>query len=70
MAIQLFADKSADPECRMVAALVLFETKMPMGMVTTLAGIVMKEQKLQIASFVYTYMKAMTKNTAPDFARV
>uniref|UniRef100_A0A8D0AWA1 Phosvitin n=1 Tax=Sander lucioperca TaxID=283035 RepID=A0A8D0AWA1_SANLU len=32
------------------------------------AAIVLKN--LQVASFVYSYMKAMTKNTAPDFASV
>ncbi|XP_076009564.1 vitellogenin-2-like [Genypterus blacodes] len=70
LAIQLFMDKAAHPELRMVAAVVLFETKLPMGLVTTLAQAVMREQNLQIASLVFTYMKAMTKNTAPDFAPV
>uniref|UniRef100_A0A8C3AMF4 Phosvitin n=1 Tax=Cyclopterus lumpus TaxID=8103 RepID=A0A8C3AMF4_CYCLU len=38
MAIQLFMDKTLNPELRMVAALVLFETKLPMGLVITLAN--------------------------------
>lgn len=54
----------------MVAAIVLFETKLPMGLVTSLADVLLKETNLQVASFVYSYMKAMTKNTAPDFASV
>uniref|UniRef100_A0A8D0ARZ0 Phosvitin n=1 Tax=Sander lucioperca TaxID=283035 RepID=A0A8D0ARZ0_SANLU len=30
----------------------------------------LERKNLQVASFVYSYMKAMTKNTAPDFASV
>ncbi|CAK6958104.1 vitellogenin-2-like [Scomber scombrus] len=70
MAVQLFMDKALHPELRMVAAVVLFETKLPMGLVTTLADTLLKETNMQVASFVYSYMKAMTKNTAPDFASV
>uniref|UniRef100_A0A8D0ADU3 Vitellogenin-2-like n=1 Tax=Sander lucioperca TaxID=283035 RepID=A0A8D0ADU3_SANLU len=70
MAVQLFMDEALHPELRMVAAIVLFETKLPMGLVTTLANVLLKEKNLQVASFVYSYMKAMTKNTTPDFASV
>uniref|UniRef100_A0A8C3AJW8 Phosvitin n=1 Tax=Cyclopterus lumpus TaxID=8103 RepID=A0A8C3AJW8_CYCLU len=70
MAIQLFMDKTLNPELRMVAALVLFETKLPMGLVITLANAALNENNLQIASFVYSYMKSMTRNTTPYFASV
>nr|XP_057928817.1 vitellogenin-2-like [Doryrhamphus excisus] len=70
IAVQLFMDRSLHPELRMVSAIVLFETKLPMGLVTTLADALLKEPNLQVASLVYTYMKAMTRNTAPDFASV
>ncbi|XP_041647048.1 vitellogenin-2-like isoform X8 [Cheilinus undulatus] len=69
-AVQLFMDKALHPELRMVAAIVLFETKLPMGLVTTLADALLTETNLQVASFVYSYMKAMTKSTAPDLASV
>lgn len=70
MAVQVFMDKALHAEVRMAAALVLFETRLPMGLVTALADAVLKESNLQVASFVYSYMKAMTKNTAPDYASV
>ncbi|XP_010782071.1 vitellogenin-2-like [Notothenia coriiceps] len=70
MAVQLFMDKTLHPELRMVTAIVLFESKLPMGLVTTLADALLKETNLQIASFVYSYMKSMTKSTAPDLASV
>lgn len=63
-------DKALHPELRMVAAIVLFETRLPMGLVTIVADAILRETNLQIASFVYSYMKAMTRNTAPDFASV
>ena len=63
-------NRALHPEVRMVAAIVMFETKLPMGLVTTLADAVMKESNLQIASFVYSYMKAMTRSTSPDHAQM
>ncbi|XP_072245542.1 vitellogenin-2-like [Leuresthes tenuis] len=69
-AIQLFMDKNLHPELRMVAATVLFETKLPMGLVTTLAKSLLSESNLQVASFVYSYMKALTKTTSPDHSSV
>ena len=68
MAVQLFMDKNLHPELRMVAAIVLFETKMPMGLVTTVAQSILRESNLQVASFIYSYMKALTKTTSPDYS--
>lgn len=59
-------DKNLHAELRMVAAIVLFETKLPMGLVTTLAQTILRESNLQVASFIYSYMKALTKTTSPD----
>nr|XP_061832120.1 vitellogenin-2-like isoform X2 [Nerophis lumbriciformis] len=70
IAIQLFMDRALHPELRMVAAIVLFETKLPQGLVTTLADAILKEKNLQVSSLVYSYMKAMTRNTSPDFVSV
>lgn len=63
-------DKTNHAELRKAAAIVLFETKLPMGLVTFLANAVLKEQSMQVASFVYSYMKAMSKSTTPDYASV
>ena len=63
-------DRALHPELRMVAAVVLFETRPPMGLVITLADAVQKETNLQVASFVYSYMKSLTRSTASDFAPV
>uniref|UniRef100_G3P5E5 Vitellogenin domain-containing protein n=3 Tax=Gasterosteus aculeatus TaxID=69293 RepID=G3P5E5_GASAC len=70
MALQLFMDKALHSEVRMAAAIVLFETKLPMGLVITLANNLLTEKSLQVSSFVYSYMKSMTRNTSPDLASV
>ncbi|XP_034035813.1 vitellogenin-2-like [Thalassophryne amazonica] len=70
VAIELFMDKDLHPELRMVAAAVLFETKLPSGLVFTLVNAIQKERNLQVASFMYSYMKFMSKNTAPDYINV
>ncbi|XP_061594362.1 vitellogenin-2-like [Cololabis saira] len=70
MAVQLFMYKTLNPELRMIAAIVLFETKLPMGLVTTLAQSILKESNLQVASFIYSYLKALTKTTSPDHSSI
>ncbi|XP_038855683.1 vitellogenin isoform X2 [Salvelinus namaycush] len=70
VAVQLFMDKALHPELRMLACIVLFETKPPMGLVITLANILKTEENLQVASFTYSHMKSLTRSTVPDFASV
>ncbi|MBN3313261.1 VIT protein, partial [Atractosteus spatula] len=68
--LQIFMDRALNPEVRMIACVVLFETKPSMALVTTLADALLKETSLQVASFTYSHMKALTKSTSPDYAPV
>ncbi|XP_074524846.1 vitellogenin-1-like isoform X3 [Halichoeres trimaculatus] len=70
VALQLYMDKSLHPELRMLACIVLFETRPAMGLVTSLANIVKEEQNLQVASFTYSHMKSLTRSTAAIHASV
>ena len=70
MALQLFMDKTLHPELRMVACIVLFETKPNVALVSTLANALKKETSLQLVSFAYSHMKALSKGNAPDLAPV
>ncbi|KAM7387895.1 hypothetical protein PAMP_024106 [Pampus punctatissimus] len=70
LALQLYIDKVLHPELRMLACIVLFETRPPLGLVTTLANIVKTEENLQVASFTYSHMKSMTRSTAAIHASV
>ncbi|MGH0139050.1 UNVERIFIED_CONTAM: hypothetical protein FKN15_070977 [Acipenser sinensis] len=66
IALQIFMEKKLHPEVRMLACVVLFETRPPMALVATLAEALLKETSLQVASFTYSHMKALTRSTAPD----
>lgn len=56
-------DKTLHSELRMIACIVLFETRPSAALVTTLANIVKTEENLQVASFTYSHMKALTRST-------
>uniref|UniRef100_A0A3Q4BUY5 Uncharacterized protein n=1 Tax=Mola mola TaxID=94237 RepID=A0A3Q4BUY5_MOLML len=70
LALQLYMDKALNPELRMLACIVLFETRPAVGLVTTLANIVKTEENLQVASFTYSHMKSLTRSTAAIHASV
>ncbi|OXB55466.1 hypothetical protein ASZ78_012898 [Callipepla squamata] len=63
--IQILADQSLPPEVRMMACAVIFETRPALAMITTIANIAMKESNLQVASFVYSHMKSLSKSRLP-----
>ncbi|OWK64502.1 Vitellogenin-2 [Lonchura striata] len=63
--IQILADESLSPEVRMMACAVLFETRPALPLITTIANVAMKESNLQVASFVYSHMKALSKSRLP-----
>ncbi|XP_061095840.1 vitellogenin-like isoform X1 [Conger conger] len=70
VALQLFMDRDVNPEVRMVACVVLFETRPTMGLVAVIADALQKEPSQQVASFTYSHMKALTRSTAPELAPV
>ena len=70
MVVQLFMDKALHPELRMLACIVLFETKPHIGLVTALANVLKTEENLQVASFTYSHMKSLTRSTAAYQASV
>nr|AVA30492.1 vitellogenin Aa [Scatophagus argus] len=70
LALQLYMDKALHPELRMLACIVLFETRPAIGLVTTIANIVRREENLQVASFTYSHMKSLTRSTAAIHAPI
>ncbi|XP_068808764.1 vitellogenin-2-like isoform X2 [Struthio camelus] len=63
--IQILADQSLPPEVRMMACAVIFETRPALPLITTVANVAMKDSNLQVASFVYSHMKALSKSRVP-----
>nr|WPD49410.1 vitellogenin [Sinibrama taeniatus] len=70
VALQLVLDRALHPEVRMVACIVLFETKPSVALVSSLAGALKTETNLHVASFAYSHIKSLTRITAPDMAAV
>ncbi|XP_046713433.1 vitellogenin-like isoform X1 [Silurus meridionalis] len=66
VALQLFMDRALHPELRMVACIVLFETKPSVALMATLGGALEKETNKHVVSFAYSYMKSLTRSMTPD----
>uniref|UniRef100_A0A674IYL4 Uncharacterized protein n=1 Tax=Terrapene triunguis TaxID=2587831 RepID=A0A674IYL4_9SAUR len=59
--LQIFVDHSLPPEVRMMACVVIFETGPALPLVITMANVILKETNMQVASFVYSHMKALSR---------
>ncbi|XP_074858737.1 vitellogenin-2-like [Carettochelys insculpta] len=68
--LQIFVDHSLDPTVRMMACVVIFETKPALPLVTTMANVLLKESSLQVASFTYSHMKALAMSRIPQLYNV
>ncbi|NXP62766.1 VIT1 protein, partial [Chloropsis cyanopogon] len=64
--LEIFLNQKIHPRIRMSAAVVLLETKPGVPIVMTLADAVLKEPSMQVASFIYSYLRALGRSTAPD----
>uniref|UniRef100_A0A663DZN1 Uncharacterized protein n=1 Tax=Aquila chrysaetos chrysaetos TaxID=223781 RepID=A0A663DZN1_AQUCH len=66
IALQVFMDNTLAPNVRMVACVVLFETKPSLPTVTAMAISLLTEPSLQVASFTYSHMKALAVGRIPQ----
>ncbi|XP_069718239.1 vitellogenin-2-like [Phaenicophaeus curvirostris] len=66
ISLQVFMDNTLAPNVRMVACVVLFETKPALPTVTAMASVVLTEPSLQVASFTYSHMKALALSRVPQ----
>ncbi|XP_008489046.2 vitellogenin-1-like [Calypte anna] len=64
--LEIFLNHKLHPRIRMLAAVVLLETKPGLPIVMTLADAVLKEPSMQVASFIYSHLRALGRSTAPD----
>ncbi|OWK64352.1 Vitellogenin-1 [Lonchura striata] len=64
--LEIFLNQKIHPRIRMLAAAVLLETKPGLPIVMTLADAVLKEPSMQVASFIYSHLRALGRSTAPD----
>ncbi|XP_066049216.1 vitellogenin-1-like [Chamaea fasciata] len=64
--LEIFLNQKIHSRIRMLAAAVLLETKPGLPIVMTLADAVLKEPSMQVASFIYSHLRALGRSTAPD----
>ncbi|NXO54005.1 VIT1 protein, partial [Aramus guarauna] len=64
--LEIFLNHKIHPRVRMLAAVVLLETKPGLPILMTLADAVLKEPSMQVASFIYSHLRALGRSTAPD----
>ncbi|XP_054020932.1 vitellogenin-1 [Dryobates pubescens] len=64
--LEIFLNHKIHPRVRMLAAVILLETKPGLPIVMTLADAVLKEPSMQVASFIYSHLRALGRSTAPD----
>ncbi|KAM4654917.1 vitellogenin-1-like [Amazona ochrocephala] len=64
--LEIFLNQKLHPRVRMLAAVVLLETKPGLPILMTLVDAVLKEPSMQVASFIYSHVRALGRSTAPD----
>ncbi|KAJ7400091.1 hypothetical protein BTVI_108389 [Pitangus sulphuratus] len=68
--LQVFMDNTLAPNVRMVACVVLFETKPALPTVTAMASSLLTEPSLQVTSFTYSHMKALAAGRIPQLYKL
>ncbi|NXO37563.1 VIT2 protein, partial [Locustella ochotensis] len=68
--LQVFMDSTLAPNVRMVACVVLFETKPALPTVSALASSLLTEPSLQVASFAYSHMKTLAVGRIPQLYKL
>ncbi|KFP84713.1 Vitellogenin-2, partial [Acanthisitta chloris] len=68
--LQVFMDSTLAPNVRMVACVVLFETKPALPTVAAVASSLLTEPSLQVASFTYSHMKALAAGRIPQLHKL
>ncbi|NWX25252.1 VIT2 protein, partial [Notiomystis cincta] len=68
--LQVFMDSTLAPNVRMMACVVLFETKPALPTVAALASSLLTEPSLQVASFAYSHMKSLAADRIPQLYKL
>lgn len=64
--LTLFVQRELPTEIRMLAVMILFETKPPLAMVSTVTTFLLEETDLDVTSFTYSLMKSIATSRTPD----
>ncbi|XP_061636482.1 vitellogenin 3, phosvitinless [Phyllopteryx taeniolatus] len=64
--MSLYLQKDLPAELRMLAFMILFDTKPPMALVSTVTAHLLEEKDLHVVSFAYSYLRSMARSRTPD----
>lgn len=64
--LNLFIQKNLPAEIRMLACMVLLETKPSIALISVITEVLLEEIDLQVASFSYSLLKGIAKSRTPD----
>nr|APB93355.1 vitellogenin C [Ctenopharyngodon idella] len=64
--LNLFVQKNLPAEIRMLACMVLLETKPSIALISVITEVLLEEIDLQVASFSYSLLKGIAKSHTPD----
>ncbi|XP_047443415.1 vitellogenin 3, phosvitinless [Mugil cephalus] len=64
--MSLFLQKHLPAEIRMLAIMILFDTKPSMALVSTVTTHLQEEKDFHVVSFVYSYLQSISRSRTPD----
>lgn len=64
--LNLFVQRTLPAEIRMLACIVLLETKPSIALISVISEVLLEEADLQVASFSYSLLKGIAKSRTPD----
>ncbi|XP_029534705.1 vitellogenin 3, phosvitinless [Oncorhynchus nerka] len=64
--VSLFVQRHLPTEIRMLACMILFETKPPLALVSTVTAFLLEEADMHVASFSYSLIWSIAKSSTPD----
>ncbi|XP_076582051.1 vitellogenin 3, phosvitinless [Chaetodon auriga] len=64
--MSLFLQKNLPTEIRMLAFMILFDTKPPMALVSTVTAHLQEEKDLHVVSFAYSFLRGLARSSTPD----
>uniref|UniRef100_A0A8C7NFI3 Vitellogenin 3, phosvitinless n=1 Tax=Oncorhynchus mykiss TaxID=8022 RepID=A0A8C7NFI3_ONCMY len=64
--VSLFVQRHLPTEIRMLACMILFETKPPLALVSTVTAFLLEEADMHVASFSYSLIGSIAKSSTPD----
>lgn len=66
IAMSVFLQKNLPHEIRMLAFVILFETRPPFGLVSAITAHLLEEKDLHVASFAYSYLRSVARSRTPE----